>query len=44
VPGVIESIPGFRQFLARGQDKAEGKWSLVTIARDLKRMFVLKTA
>ena len=32
---------GFRQFLLRGLDKVRGEWSLVTMAWNFKRMFVL---
>jgi len=39
--GIIKSALGFRQFLLRGLDKARGEWSLVTMAWNIKRMFVL---
>jgi transposase len=39
--GIIKSVMGFRQFLLRGLDKVRGEWSLVTMAWNLKRMFVL---
>ena len=39
--GIIKSVLGFRQFLLRGLDKVRGEWSLVTMAWNLKRMFVL---
>jgi Transposase DDE domain/Transposase domain (DUF772) len=39
--GVIKSALGFRQFSLRGLDKVRGAWSLVTMAWNLKRMFVL---
>jgi transposase len=39
--GVIKSALGFRQFSLRGLDKVRGEWSLVTMAWNLKRMFVL---
>jgi transposase len=42
--GIVKSVLGFRQFLLRGLDKVKGEWSLVTMAWNLKRMFVLKTA
>ncbi len=42
--GIIKSVLGFRQFLLRGLDKVKGEWSLVTMAWNLKRMFVLTTA
>jgi transposase len=42
--GIIKSAIGFRQFLLRGLDKVRGEWSLVTMAWNIKRMFVLRTA
>jgi transposase len=42
--GIIKSVMGFRQFLLRGLDKVRGEWSLVTMAWNIKRMFVLRTA
>ena len=42
--GIIKSVMGFRQFLLRGIDKVRGEWSLVTMAWNLKRMFVLRPA
>jgi hypothetical protein len=36
-----KSVMGFRQFLLRGLDKVRGEWSLVTMAWNFKRMFVL---
>ena len=39
--GIIKSVLGFRQFLLRGLDRVRGEWSLVTMAWNLKRMFVL---
>ena len=39
--GIIKSVLGFRQFLLRGIDGARGEWSLVTMAWNMKRMFVL---
>ncbi|MSP03609.1 MAG: IS1182 family transposase [Acetobacteraceae bacterium] len=39
--GIIKSVMGFRQFMLRGIDKARGEWRLVTMAWNLKRMFVL---
>ena len=44
VSGIIKSVLGFRQFLLRGLEKVKGEWSLVTMAWNLKRMFVLKAA
>jgi transposase len=42
--GIIKSVLGFRQFSLRGLDKVRGEWSLVTMAWNLKRMFVLAPA
>jgi transposase len=42
--GIIKSVLGFRQFLLRGLDKVRGEWSLVILAWNLKRMFVLSPA
>jgi transposase len=39
--GIVKSVLGFRQFLLRGLDKVRGEWSLVTMAWNVKRMFVL---
>jgi len=39
--GIIKSVMCFRQFLLRGIDKVRGEWSLVTMAWNMKRMFVL---
>jgi transposase len=39
--GIIKSALGFRQFSMRGLEKARGEWSLVTMAWNMKRMFVL---
>ncbi len=39
--GIIKSALGFRQFLLRGLDRVRGEWSLVTMAWNMKRMFVL---
>ncbi|MGA7809355.1 hypothetical protein, partial [Bradyrhizobium sp.] len=36
-------LMGFRQ-LMRGQEKARGEWSLVTMAWNVKRMFTLLVA
>jgi hypothetical protein len=41
--GIIKSVMGFRQFLLRGIDKVRGEWSLVTMAWNMKRLFVLCT-
>ena len=42
--GIIKSVLGFRQFLLRGLDRVRGEWSLVTMAWNIKRMFVLAGA
>ena len=42
--GILKSVMGFRQFLLRGLENVKGEWSLVTMAWNLKRMFVLKAA
>ena len=42
--GIIKSALGFRQFLLRGLENVRGEWSLVTMAWNLKRMFVLAPA
>jgi hypothetical protein len=39
--GIIKSVMGFRQFLRRGIDKLQGEWKLVTMAWNVKRMFIL---
>ena len=38
--GIIKSVMGFRQFLLRGLDRVRGEWNLVTMAWNMKRMFV----
>ncbi len=43
-PVFVKSVLGFRQFSLRGLEKARGEWSLVTMAWNLKRMFVLAAA
>jgi transposase len=42
--GIIKSVMGFRQFLLRGLDKARAEWKLVTMAWNIKRLFVLAGA
>jgi transposase len=42
--GIIKSVLGFRQFLLRGLENVRGEWSLVTMAWNMKRMFVLAGA
>jgi len=39
--GIIKSAMGFRQFLRRGHDAVRDEWSLVTMAWNRKRLFVL---
>ncbi len=39
--GIIKSVLGFRQFLLRGLERVRGEWSLVTMAWNIKRVFVL---
>ena len=40
----VLSLMGFRQFLLRGIDRVRSEWSLVTMAWNMKRMFVLRPA
>jgi transposase len=42
--GIIKSVLGFRQCLLRGIEQVRGEWSLVTMAWNIKRMFVLAAA
>ena len=42
--GIIKSVLGFHQFLLRGLERVRGEWSLVSMAWNLKRMFVLAGA
>jgi hypothetical protein len=42
--GIIKSVMRFRQFLLRRIDQGRGEWSLVSMAWNLKRMFVLQAA
>ena len=42
--GIIKSVLGFRQFLLRGLDCVRGEWNLVTMAGNVKPMFVLAAA
>ena len=39
--GIIKSVMGFRQFMLRGIGRVRGEWRLVTMAWNIKRMFVL---
>jgi hypothetical protein len=36
--GIIKAVFGFRQFLLRGMRKVGGKWNLVCLAYNLKRL------
>ena len=40
--GIIKSVMGFRQFMLRGIDRVRGEWRLVTMAWNIRRMFVLR--
>lgn len=42
--GIIKSVMGFRQFLLRGLHNVRGEWDLVTMAWNIKRLFVLRAA
>ncbi len=42
--GIIKSVLGFRQFSQRGLEKVRDEWSLVTMAWNMKRLFVLSAA
>ena len=42
--GIIKHVMGWRQMSMRGLDKAQGEWNLVTMAWNIKRMHVLRTA
>jgi Transposase DDE domain len=42
--GIIKAVMGFRQFSLRGLKKAKGERNLVTLAWNVKRMFVLAPA
>jgi transposase len=39
--GIIKHVMGFRQFLLRGLEKVQGEWTLVCMAWNMKRLFVL---
>jgi hypothetical protein len=41
--GIVKSVMGFRQFMLRGLDQVRGEWNLVTMAWNMKRMFILST-
>jgi transposase len=40
--GIIKQVMGWRQMSMRGLEKAEGEWSLVTMAWNVKRLHVLR--
>ena len=42
--GIIKRVMGWRQMSRRGLAKAQGEWSLVTMAWNIKRMHVLRGA
>src|SRR5271154_1275550 len=39
--GIIKSVMGFRQFMLRGIDNVRSEWNLVTMAGNIKRIFIL---
>lgn len=41
--GIIKQAMGWRQMSMRGLEKADGEWSLVTLAWNVKRLHVLRT-
>lgn len=41
--GIIKSVMGFRRFLLRGVEAAQGEWTLVSIAWNLKRLHALRS-
>ena len=42
--GIIKHAMGWRQMSMRGLDKAQGEWTLVTLAWNVKRLHVLRAA
>jgi len=42
--GIIKSVLGFRQFSMPGLEKANGEWTIVTTAWNIKRMYALSPA
>jgi transposase len=42
--GIIKAVMGFRGFMLRGKDSAEGEWNLTCMAYNIKRMHSLKMA
>jgi len=41
--GIIKEVLGFRRFSMRGREKAETEWSMVCMAYNIRRLFVLQT-
>ncbi len=41
--GIVKHVLGFRQFFLRGLEAVSGEWTLVSIAWNIKRMFVLNS-
>lgn len=41
--GIIKEVLGFRRFSMRGREKTETEWSLVCMAYNIRRLFVLQT-
>ena len=41
--GIIKHVLGFRQFLLRGFEAVSGEWTLVSMAWNIKRIFVLNS-
>ena len=39
--GIIKHVMGFRQFMLRGFEKAQGEWNLMCIAYNLKRLHTI---
>lgn len=42
--GIIKEVLGFRRFSLRGEQQADGEWSLVCLAYNLKRLYTLSVA
>ena len=40
--GIIKEAMGFRRFSMRGRQKTESEWSLVCLAYNIRRLFVLQ--
>jgi hypothetical protein len=40
--GIVKHVIGFRQFMLRGFEKAQGEWNLMCIAYNLKRLHILR--